>query len=199
MDRFIDSSSPPPTTSGAKRRSTKQIKLSFDEWNVWYQPRFPGEIGLDDPRAGPLIEDVYNVTDAVVVGSLLITLLRHADRVPIACQAQLVNVIAPIRTEPGGRAWRQTIFHPFALTARYARGDRAADRSRRADVDTAGSARCRPCRAPRRTTRSTGDVALFVVNRSETDSRRAGGRSAVASGTSTSSSTCVCTTTTRRA
>ena len=60
--------------------------------------------------------------DAVVVGSLLITLLRHTDRVAMACQAQLVNVIAPILTEPGGPAWRQTIFHPFALTARHARG-----------------------------------------------------------------------------
>ena len=57
-----------------------------------------------------------------MLGSLLITLLRHTDRVSIACLAQLVNVIAPIMTEPGGPAWRQTIFHPFALTARYARG-----------------------------------------------------------------------------
>ena len=62
-----------------------------------------------------MIEDDYNVADAVVVGSLLISLLRHSDRVTAACQAQLVNVIAPIRTEPGGPAWRQTIFHPFAL------------------------------------------------------------------------------------
>ncbi|GAA3015187.1 hypothetical protein GCM10017559_43170 [Streptosporangium longisporum] len=62
------------------------------------------------------------MTDAVVVGSLLITLLRNADRVGVACQAQLANVIAPIRTEPGGPAWRQSIFHPFALTARHARG-----------------------------------------------------------------------------
>ena len=73
-------------------------------------------------EAPPLIEDVYDIHDAVVVGSLLITLLRHTDRVAIACLAQLVNVIAPIMTEPGGPAWRQTIFHPFALTARYARG-----------------------------------------------------------------------------
>ncbi len=65
---------------------------------------------------------MYDVTDAVVVGSLLITLLRHADRVRIGCQAQLVNVIAPIMTRAGGGAWRQTIFHPFAQAARHARG-----------------------------------------------------------------------------
>ena len=70
-----------------------------------------------------VIEDSYNVADAVVVGSLLISLLRHSDRVTVACQAQLVNVIAPIRTEPGGPAWRQTIFHPFAITSRLARGE----------------------------------------------------------------------------
>jgi alpha-N-arabinofuranosidase len=62
------------------------------------------------------------VVDAVVVGSLLISLLRHADRVKIACLAQLVNIIAPIWSEPGGPAWRQTIFHPFALTSRHGRG-----------------------------------------------------------------------------
>ena len=69
-----------------------------------------------------MIEDTYSLADAVVVGDLLLTLLRHADRVSIACQAQLVNVIAPIRTEPGGPAWRQTVFHPFALTSRLAHG-----------------------------------------------------------------------------
>ena len=68
------------------------------------------------------MEDVYTVTDAVVVGSLLITLLRHCDRVTVACLAQFVNVIAPIMTEPGGPAWRQTTFYPFADTARHGQG-----------------------------------------------------------------------------
>ncbi|MFI6938626.1 alpha-N-arabinofuranosidase [Streptomyces sp. NPDC050418] len=104
------------------KRARKRIRLSFDEWNVWYAQRFPGERNLKTAQAPRLIEDTYSVTDAVVVGSLLITLLRNADRVAIACLAQLVNVIAPIRTEPGGAGWRQTIFHPFALTARHARG-----------------------------------------------------------------------------
>ena len=108
---------------GAKLRSRRRLRLSVDEWNVWYQRYFAGQDYLswsDDPR---VIEDVYDVHDAVVVGGLLISLLRHADRVGIACQAQLVNVIAPIMTQPGGAAWRQTIFHPFAQAARYARGD----------------------------------------------------------------------------
>jgi alpha-N-arabinofuranosidase len=77
----------------------------------------------DWPVAPRIIEDEYTVADAVVVGSLLISLLRHSDRVTAACLAQLVNVIAPIRSEPGGASWRQTIFHPFALTARHAAGN----------------------------------------------------------------------------
>jgi alpha-L-arabinofuranosidase len=108
---------------GARLKSSRRLRLSVDEWNVWHQSRFAGQHTLaydDDPA---LIEDVYDVADAVVVGSLLITLLRHADRVGIACQAQLVNVIAPILTREGGGAWPQTIFHPFEQAARWATGD----------------------------------------------------------------------------
>ena len=55
-----------------------------------------------------IAEDTHDLTDALVVGGLLISLLRHADRVRIACVAQLVNVIPLIRTIDGGPAWRQT-------------------------------------------------------------------------------------------
>lgn len=108
---------------GARLRSRRRLKLSVDEWNVWHQSRFPGQDQLTYDDEPALIEDVYDVTDAVVVGSLLITLLRHADRVGIACQAQLVNVIAPILTREGGGAWPQTIFHPFQQASRFASGD----------------------------------------------------------------------------
>jgi alpha-N-arabinofuranosidase len=106
----------------AKARSDKQLGLSFDEWNVWYLSGFqdePDRPWTEHPR---LIEDTYTLADAVVVGTLLITLLRNADRVKIACLAQLVNAIAAIRTEPGGAAWRQTVFHPFAAASAVARG-----------------------------------------------------------------------------
>jgi alpha-N-arabinofuranosidase len=109
---------------GAKLSSSKRLRLSVDEWNVWHQSKFAGQDTLEYITEDPaLIEDVYDVHDAVVVGSLLITLLRHADRVGIACQAQLVNVIAPILTRAGGPAWRQTIFYPFADASRWARGE----------------------------------------------------------------------------
>ncbi|HSK97398.1 MAG TPA: alpha-N-arabinofuranosidase [Euzebyales bacterium] len=123
MDRFIDAVVATADSVRARLRSPKRIGISFDEWNVWYQAAFhaqgpPAEWGVA-PR---VIEDTYNVADAVVVGNLLISLLRHSDRVTAACLAQLVNVIAPIRSEPGGPAWRQTTFHPFAQAAGVARG-----------------------------------------------------------------------------
>lgn len=106
------------------KKTAKQVNISFDEWNVWHAGRDESKVpsGKDWPVAPALLEDRYSVADAVVVGDLLVTLLRHTDRVHSASLAQLVNVIAPIMTEPGGRAWKQTIFHPFALTSRYAAG-----------------------------------------------------------------------------
>ncbi len=106
------------------KKSTKQVNISFDEWNVWHASRDESKVptGSDWPVAPVLLEDKYSVADAVVVGDLLITLLRNTDRVHSASLAQLVNVIAPIMTEPGGRAWKQTTFHPFALTSANASG-----------------------------------------------------------------------------
>ncbi|MFT4280918.1 alpha-N-arabinofuranosidase [Microbacterium sp.] len=124
MDLFIRQVVEIADEVAAARGSDKRIMISFDEWNVWYQTRWnaiEGTQPLDEwPVAPRLLEDVYTVQDAVVVGDLLITLLQHADRVASASLAQLVNVIGPIMTEPGGPAWRQTTFFPFSLTSRLA-------------------------------------------------------------------------------
>lgn len=122
MDTFIRGVVATIDAVGARKHSTKQVNISFDEWNVWYQSRF-NAVGLPTiEEAPPLIEDDYSALDAVVVGDLLVTLLKHANRVKVGCLAQLVNVIAPIRTEPGGPSWKQTIFHPIAAVASTARG-----------------------------------------------------------------------------
>lgn len=107
----------------ARRHSLKRIGLAVDEWNIWYKAR-AGEHAHQPgwPRAPRLIEEVYNFEDALAAGGALSVLMNNADRVKIACLAQLVNAIGAIRTEPGGPAWRQTIFHPFALAARHAQG-----------------------------------------------------------------------------
>lgn len=104
-----------------KKKSLKKINLSIDEWNVVYRPH--GKVPKDArwTKAPHQIEDVYNLEDALVVGSMLMTMINHADRVKIGCLAQLVNVIAPIMTSDKG-AWKQTIFYPFADCSRYAKG-----------------------------------------------------------------------------
>ncbi len=124
LDRYITEVAAIADAVAAKRRSSKRIMLSVDEWNVWYKARTPEDLARPGwPVAPELLEEVYNFEDALVVGGALITLVNHADRVKTACLAQLVNAIGAIRTETGGPAWRQTIFHPFALTARLARGN----------------------------------------------------------------------------
>jgi len=100
------------------RRSPKRLSLSFDEWNVWYRERSGDGKRQEAPH---LLEEVYNLEDALLVGGLINTLLRHADRVRIACLAQLVNVIAPLMTNRD-KVLRQTIYYPYAWALHYARG-----------------------------------------------------------------------------
>jgi alpha-N-arabinofuranosidase len=98
--------------------------LSFDEWNVWYRTRrYRSErVKPGWPVAPDILEEVYTMEDALAFGGACISLLNHADRVKAGCLAQLVNVIAPIMTETGGPAWRQTIFWPFAQWSNHGRG-----------------------------------------------------------------------------
>lgn len=107
----------------AQKHSEKTMYLSFDEWNVWFHSKAADERLKPWTVAPPQLEDIYTFEDALLVGCLLITLLKHADRVKIACLAQLVNVIAPIMTQNGGPAWAQTIFYPFLHASRYGRGE----------------------------------------------------------------------------
>jgi alpha-N-arabinofuranosidase len=166
MDSFIESVVSTCDHMRACRRSDRRINLAFDEWNVWYLSQL-GDLAKHGWKQHPrLIENVYTLADAVVVGSLLITLLRHADRVRIACLAQLVNAIAPIMTEPGGPAWRQTIFHPFALTAAYARDGvvlRVEPTSPSIETERYGAVPALEATAVWREDR--GEVAIFAVNR----------------------------------
>ena len=166
MDRFIREVVATADAVGARLKSSKKIMISFDEWNVWYNKALT-ESGLptDWVEAPRLSEDEYTLLDAVVVGSLLITLLRHSDRVAIACQAQLVNTIAPIRSEPGGPAWRQSIFHPYALTARHAQGQVLDLRVDAPTMRTAKHGEVSVLDAVATYDAGAGRLAVFVVNR----------------------------------
>ena len=110
----------------AKKRSKHDVHISFDEWNVWYHSRKQGVSdgdGVNWAKAPSLLEDVYNFEDVLLVGCALNTFIRRSDRVKVACIAQLVNVIAPIMTETGGPAWKQTTYYPYYYASLYGRGD----------------------------------------------------------------------------
>lgn len=153
------------------KKSTKQVNISFDEWNVWHMSRSESTSpsGKDWPVAPVLLEDIYTVADAVVVGDLLITLLRNTDRVHSASLAQLVNVIAPIMTEPGGRAWKQTTFHPFALTSRHASGTVLQLAVESPLVSGGKTADFTALSAVATLDADKGEAVVFAVNRSATD------------------------------
>ena len=176
VQRFVDSVVAAADEVRAERGGKKDIMLSFDEWNVWYhKDQLDEEAAIaaadttgarDWPVAPRLLEDVYSVLDGVVVGSILIRLLANADRVTSASLAQLVNVIAPITTEPGGAAWRQTTFFPFAATSRLASGVVLCP-----DITVATTPTARYGDAPLVDAVATWDaeagaLAIFAVNRS---------------------------------
>ena len=126
MDRFIRTVEATCDFVKAQKRSSKTMMLSFDEWNIWYH-----SVGSENEemrlrpwqKAPSLVEDIYTMADALVFGTMITTLLNHADRVKIACLAQLVNVIAPVMTQKnGGAMWRQTIYWPFMQFATMGRG-----------------------------------------------------------------------------
>jgi len=157
----------------AKKRSSKQVYISFDEWNVWYHSKEQDKKILEGadgwPFAPPLLEDIYNFEDVLQVGLILNTFIRRSHVVRIACLAQLVNVIAPIMTSPNGAAWRQTIFYPYMFASRYGRGKaldlKVAGPTYKSDV--AGDVSCLDVSAVH--DEEGGAVSFFIVNRSDKD------------------------------
>ena len=121
MDRQIEEIIDVCDTIRAEKRSDKQLFLSFDEWNVWYRARSGDAVDGHRTFAPHLLEEQYNLEDALVVGGLVNSLMRHSNRVQVSCLAQLVNVIAPIMTNENG-ILRQTIYYPYAWALKYAKG-----------------------------------------------------------------------------
>ncbi|RHB43656.1 alpha-N-arabinofuranosidase [Enterocloster aldenensis] len=125
LERFIHTVTATCDYIKAKKRSRKTLNLSFDEWNVWFHSKAADSDEMANrpwQTAPHLLEDIYDFEDALLVGLILITFLKHADRLKIACLAQLVNVIAPIMTDNEGGAFRQSIYYPFLHASRYGRG-----------------------------------------------------------------------------
>ncbi|HET6468847.1 MAG TPA: alpha-N-arabinofuranosidase [Geminicoccaceae bacterium] len=168
LDRYIETIGGVIDYVKAKKRTNHRVHVCLDEWNVWYHNRREDKARCqvwDWPEAPHLLEEPYDFADLLVVGCALNSLIRHADRVKIACLAQLVNALAPIMTETGGGVWTQTIYWPFLMASRHGRGTalrvalevptystRAAE-----DVPWLDVAAVRDAAA--------GTVSLFAVNR----------------------------------
>ncbi len=151
--------------------STKRIGLSVDEWNVWrlkdHMAREAQEVPGGPFRTAPaLAEDEQDLADALVVGCLLVTLLRHADRVQIACLAQLVNVIA---ADPDRRWWAcLAADHRVPVRRRRqarARGGPGRGPRRACLLRSTAATSCRPSRPLPSTMPSRPSSTLFAVNR----------------------------------
>ncbi len=126
LERYIDTIESTIKLVKANKRSKHDVYISFDEWNVWYHSNAQDRAILEGnegwPHAPRLLEDIYNFEDVLQVGLILNTFIRKSNVVKIACIAQLVNVIAPIMTDPMGAAWRQTIYYPYYFASVYGRG-----------------------------------------------------------------------------
>ncbi len=171
LDEFIKTIVAICDTVKGKKHGKRQINLSFDEWNVWYHSREQdNEIWKQDKwgRALPLLEDIYNFEDALLVGCILNTFLRNADRVRVACLAQLVNVIAPIMTKNGGGAWAQTIYWPMKYASQYGRGQALLPVMESPVYDSKLFDGV-PMADASAVLRDDGTLAVFVVNRSLTE------------------------------
>ena len=167
LDAFIRTVAAICDAVKGRKHSKKQVNLSLDEWNVWYHSHQQDQdLHQREPwgTALPLLEDVYNFEDALLVGLMLITILKNADRVKVACMAQLVNVIAPIMTRPGGGAWAQTIYWPLMQASTLGRGrsllpqiaSEKFDTKHYTDVPVVDAAAVMD---------DDGNVAIFAVNR----------------------------------
>lgn len=169
MDAFIKSVGAICDKVQAEKKTDKKIYLSFDEWNVWFHSNEQDKQIPKWQTAPPLLEDIYTLEDALVVGCLLITLMKNCDRVKIGCLAQLVNVIAPIMTENGGRVWKQTIFYPYAHVLKYGYGS-VLDAELKCDIYSTEKRQNIPyIEACTVRNDDTGEVTVFAVNRSLTE------------------------------
>ncbi|MNU89347.1 Intracellular exo-alpha-(1-_5)-L-arabinofuranosidase [compost metagenome] len=170
MDQFIHTVISTADFIQAKKRGKKKINLSFDEWNVWYHSN-EADTHIEPWTVGPpQLEDVYNLEDALLVGCMLISMLKRADRIKMACLAQLVNVIAPIMTVNGGAAWKQTIYYPYLHASLFGRGTVLIPLIHSDKYDSKDYTDVPYLEAVAVHDEEADEVTIFAVNRSLTDS-----------------------------
>ncbi len=153
----------------ARQRSNHDVYLSWDEWNVWYKARAHSDMQGGWTEAPHLIEEVYNLEDALVVAQWMNVFLRKSDVLKIACLAQVVNVIAPILTTRDALL-KQSIYYPFMLFSRLASGA-ALDVAVKAPLyQTTKYGEMPLLDVSASYDEATGASAVFIVNRSQTES-----------------------------
>ena len=169
MDSFIREVVEICDEVGKEKNSDKKINLSFDEWNVWYRLQEEQAAFKAWQIAPRLLENSYTFRDCVLFATLLNTLINHCDRVKIACLAQLVNVIAPIMTEPGGGMYLQTIYYPYYYASLYGRGEALSAEIDAPVYDCSAFYGARALHVAG--VRNRDEFFVMLVNRGETDMR----------------------------
>ncbi len=129
FDAFIKTVASAADYVKAYKRSKKVMKISVDEWNIWHTKPAPNGLDVHNDccearwtRGARRLENIYDLADALALAGMACTLINNADRVKMGCLAQLVNVIAPIFTQPGGGLFRQTIYYPYQMAIQFAKG-----------------------------------------------------------------------------
>jgi alpha-L-arabinofuranosidase len=169
MERQIDEVAAVCDVVRGHKRSPKKLWLSFDEWNVWYRARTGDATNGHRQNAPHLLEEVYNLEDALLVGGLINSLIRKADRVKLACLAQLVNVIAPIMTNANGLL-RQTIYYPYSWALEFARGAALELLVESPTYEVSGMGPVGYVDVAATANPETGKLAFFLLNRDLTKS-----------------------------
>lgn len=153
----------------AKKRSSKQLYISFDEWGVWTRASKETVKECEErpwQEAAPISEMVYSFQDALLFGGMMLAILKNGDRVKIACQSLLTNVSAMIMTEKGGPMWLQPIYYPFADAAAYGHGMIMDCRVTAASIS---SGKKEVCLLDTAAVENQGEIAVFLINRSPSE------------------------------
>jgi alpha-N-arabinofuranosidase len=171
MDRQIAETASVCDMVRGHKRSPKKLWLSFDEWNVCYRACSGDAVNGHEQVAPPLLEEVYNLEDALLVGGIINTLLRNADRVKLACLAQLINVIAPIMTNANG-LFEQTICYPYSWALQFAKGSVLNPVVESPTYDVPGMQAVPYLDAVSTYDKDAGKIAVFLFNRDLTKSHQ---------------------------
>jgi alpha-L-arabinofuranosidase len=166
FERFVDTLEGTLRYVKAKKRSPHDVYLSWDEWQVWYK----GDPVLGNWSEAPhLAEETYNLEDALVVAQWLNVFLRKSHVLKIACVAQIVNVISWLHTRPDG-VLKHPSYYVFKLVSNHARGDALDVLVMAPHVQTKQYDAVPVLDASASYNAGTGQGAIFIVNRSQTDS-----------------------------